>query len=88
MSNENFKETNPAAVTMIHTAEREAEIQRRQLQFPEIVACGNKQIDELASLVFEARRSLVLGEPVVSLSSLNVAMDIISELQNEYRAME
>jgi hypothetical protein len=88
MSNENFEETNPAAVEMVHTAEREAEIQRRQLQFPEIVACGNKRIDELAYLIYEARRSLLMGLPVVSQSSLDIAMDIISELQNEHRAME
>jgi hypothetical protein len=70
---------------LIQTGEREAELQRRAIEFPGIVACGEIRLDALASILFEARRANVLGQPVVVLSALNAAVDIMGELQEDYR---
>jgi hypothetical protein len=70
---------------LIQTGEREAELQRRAIEFPGIVACGESRLDALASILFEARRANVLGQPVVVLSALNAAVDIMGELQEDYR---
>jgi hypothetical protein len=51
----------------------------------EPVDCGDDSIDIVARLIFEARKTLVLGQTVNTLAALNVAMDVISTVQQEVR---
>ena len=62
-------------------------VQRRQIESLDVqpVECGDEQIDIIALLIFEARKSLVANQPVNVLSALNVAMDVVSKLQEDVR---
>lgn len=51
------------------------------------IQCGNKEIDILAEILFEGRRCLIKNKTVVTLEALNVAIDMVSDMQENYRTL-
>ena len=47
------------------------------------VQCGDVRLDNLAIILFEARRSLLLHSPVVTMECLNIALDTVCDMQIE-----